>query len=146
MADKVRKTIEVVTDASSSVKAFDSISHASKNASNDMIRLNEHFNDVLERQIELLERISSIEDNIQSGKTVAGSGRGAIVDSGQSNVVRREREEQYHERYKAPERQQGNVSNVFGIISGTAGSIGGGLLAGLGIGAFAYFLDWLLLQ
>ena len=118
MADKVRKTIEVVTDASSSVKAFDSISHASKNASNDMIRLNEHFNDVLERQIELLERISSIEDNIQSGKTVAGGGAGGgVVVGGQSNVVRREREEQYHERYRAPKRQQGNVSNFVCAVS-----------------------------
>ena len=135
MADKITKVIEVIADASSSIREFDKLDQASKRTLSDMVRLNEDYNKVLMRQTELIDKILFIEER-RSNNVSGGSGR--VIESGNGGSGRY-REEEYHKRYSAPQREQSNIGNIASNVMGSGIGMGGGMIsaviAGLGLGA-----------
>lgn len=136
MADKITKVIEVIADASSSIREFDKLDQASKRTLSDMVRLNEDYNKVLMRQTELIDKILFIEERRNNN---VGGNNGRVVESGGSGGSSRYREEEYHKRYSAPQREQSSIGNIASNVMGSGIGMGGGMIsaviAGLGLGA-----------
>lgn len=153
MADRIRKTIEVTTDASSSLREFDRLDQSAKRTLSDLMRLNEDINKTLIYQSELMERIIRLEEGrgqtiSQNAAYMGPNSRLRMVGGGYSGsgiVHNHYYSDGSNRDIIAPQRSglgfSGLVGNIFGGtgvmggIGGIAGGLFGGAVAGLGLGA-----------